>query len=148
MNEKLPLFIHVGGIIGLCMLVISIIIFIIYMTLFNEARDTNVTVTRLNISTTESAMMVSYIVIGSIGFLLCLLIPYGHHLKSLNDPSIISSKNGLHFEKYNDGKQTMEAVDVIKPSKYKLAGSEGSNILPNRTSSFQGFSNDSAEKFL
>ena len=145
MNEELPKIIHILSIMGICMLAISVIIFCVYMALFNQARDANVTITRINISTTESAMMVSYIVIGVIGFLFCLCIPYAHHLKSLNDPSVISSKNGLHFERYDENEDKLKAVDIVKPSKYKVAGSQGSDIIAKNIS---GFSNESVEKFL
>ena len=145
MNEELPKVIHILSLIGLCKLAISIIIFCIYMALFNQARDPNVTVTRTNIPTTESAMMISYIVIGSIGFLFCLCIPFAHHLKSYNDPSIVSSRNGMNFERYDGNEKKLKAIDVVKPSKYKLVGSQGSDIIAKNIS---GFSNNSIEKFL
>ena len=121
MNDlEIPLVLHILSIMGLCMLAISVIIFVVYMALFNQARDTNVTATRLNIPLEENALMISYIVIGALGFFFCLAIPYAHNLKSKNDPSVISSKNGLHFERFNVGANKIEAVDIVKPSKYKL----------------------------
>ena len=119
MNEELPKFIYIGSIIGLVLLGVSLIIFIIYMSMFNQARDTNATVTRLEIPKKEKALMVSYIVIGAIGFLFCLLIPYGHYLKSKNDPSVVISKNNLHFERTNVEEKKIEAFDLKKTNRYK-----------------------------
>ena len=119
MNEELPKFIYYGGITGLVLLSISVIMFAVYMAMFNQARDTNATVTRLSIPSDEKVLMITYIVIGSLGFLFSLLIPYGHYLKAKNDPSVVSSKNGLHFEKSNFDANRFEAYDLKKPNRYK-----------------------------
>jgi uncharacterized membrane protein YsdA (DUF1294 family) len=118
MNEELPKFIYYGGITGLVLLAISVIIFVVYMAMFNQARDTHATVTRLSIPSDERALMISYIVIGSLGFFFSLLIPFGHYLKQHHDPSVVSSKNGLHFERSNFDANRFEAYD-LKSNRYK-----------------------------
>jgi len=145
MNEKLPDFVYIGGIIGLFMLAISVLIFIVYMSLFNQATDTNVSLNRNNRALEEKAMMISYIVVGSLGFLLSLCIPFGHYLKSFNDPAVISSKNGLHFETIDPIEQKFEAIDIVRPSAYSLVGTQGSQIT---SKGLGGFSNTGAENFL
>ena len=144
-NDELPSFIYWGGITGMIMMGISLIIYTVFMVLYNESYDTRATLTRVNMSKTESALMISYIVTGVIGFGFCFLIPYGHYLKSFNDPSIVSSKNGLHFETVNPELNSIKAVDVIKQNSYAFAGSEGSNLTPEGTSKFRG---TRGEKFL
>jgi hypothetical protein len=144
-NNEIPRFVIIGAILGMVMMGISLIIYTIFMVLYNEAYDTRATLTRVNMSKTESALMISYIVTGVIGYCFCFLIPYGHYLKSFNDPSIISSKNGLHFETVNPELNSIKAVDVVKPSSYALAGSGGSNLVPGGSSKFRG---TRSEKFL
>jgi hypothetical protein len=145
-DNEIPNFVIKGSILGMSMMGISLIIYTVFMVLYNEAYDTRATLTRVNMSKTESALMISYIVTGVIGYLLCFLIPYGHYLKSFNDPSIISSKNGLHFETVNPELNYIKAVDVVKPKNvYALAGSEGSNLVSSGTSKFRG---TRSEKFL
>ena len=145
MNEKLPNFVYIGGIIGLFMLAISVIVFVVYMSLYNQAYDTNVTLTRNNRSVEEKALMITYIVVGSLGFIFSLCIPFGHYLKSFNDPAVVSTKNSLHFETVKPEVQKVETVDIIKPSSYSLVGSRGSDLLGKGT---KGFSNDNMESYL
>ena len=130
MNEELPKFIYYGGITGLVLLAISVIIFVVYFTIFNKSRDTNATVTRLSVPADEQVMMIIYIVIGSLGFLFSLLIPYGHYLKAKLDPSVVSSKNGLHFERSNIEANRFEAYD-LKTNRYKRVN-EKNNIMARK----------------
>lgn len=145
MNEKLPSFVYIGGIIGLFMLAISVIVFVVYMSLYNQANDTNVTLTRNNRSVEEKALMITYIVVGSLGFVFSLCIPFGHYLKSFNDPAVVSTKNSLHFETVKPEVQKVETVDIVKPSSYSLVGSRGSDLLGKGT---KGFSNTNMESYL
>lgn len=130
-DNELPSFIHYGGITGLVMLALGLILFIVFFVLYGDAYDNNVNLNRQTFPAGYIPMLASYISIGTIGFFLCLLIPYGHYLKSFNDPSVISSTNGLHFETTDPDKGKIKAVEVIPHSDYRGAGSLGSKIIPN-----------------
>lgn len=138
MEKEIPSSILYGSIAGLVLLGISVILFSVYMIVFNEAYDTNVTLTAPNFTPSEMGLFISYIATGVTGFFLCFLIPYAHHLKSLNDPSVVSSKNGLHLETADDNNR-LEAEDIVKQNSYN-----NSNILPSSSS----FSSSKRSAFL
>ncbi len=143
MDKEIPSSVLYGSIAGLSLLGISVILFMIYMVIFNEAYDTSVTLTVPTFSPAELALMVSYLTTGIVGFGLCFLIPYAHYLKSFNDPSVISSKNGLHFETADeDG--NLKAEEVVKEGAYRLAGRENNKFV----STGDKYNNRKNAKFL
>ena len=146
-DNELPDFIHIGSILGLTLLGISIILFIVFMILYGNAYDNNVSLSRNAVPKGHTALMVSYIVVGVLGFIMCFLIPYGHYLKSFNDPSVISSLDGYHFETTDTDKGIHKATEVIPHSDYKGVGSLGSNLITNNIKSNlikkDSFTNDS-----
>lgn len=139
MIDEVPNFVYIGGIMGLVLLGISLVLFVIYFTLYNEAQDTSVTLTKYNYSSTEIAFLASYITTGLLGFFLCLLIPYGHYIKSHHDPSVIHSKNGLHIETFNPETFMHEATHVKNLTSYQTAGSRDPSLK---------FSGGGKERFL
>ena len=84
--------------------------------------------------TEETGIYISYLTFGGLGFLLCLLIPYGHYIKSFHDPSSVSTKNSYHFETTDPLKGKISAIPVIK---HEMPGSRGSKLLPSGESRFR-----------
>jgi len=130
-DHELPGFVKIGSIIGLTLLPISVILYVVYFSLYAEAKDTSVTLTRRASNTTETALLISYLTFGIIGYCLCLLIPYGHYLKSKNDPSVVNTRNGLHFEVSNPEKNSIDVYDQIKPNNsYGTLKNKPNHLLP------------------
>ena len=135
-DSELPSFIFWGGFTGLILLGISIIVFITYAILYNEAHDVSASLTVKNMSDVELALYLGYLITGGLGFLLALLIPFGHYLKSFHDPSVVSTKNSLHYETSDFEKNRILATPIKEVSSYQLAGTRGSKLLPERETSF------------
>lgn len=144
-DPELPEFVYWGGFTGLILLGISIVLFITFSVLYNEASDSSVTLEQKKFSNIETGLYLSYLTIGSLGFLMCLLIPYAHHLKSFNDPSVVSTKNGLHFETVDPFKAKITTNQIIKPpNTFGLPGEGG--FLP--TGDLRSKFDTSFNKFL
>lgn len=146
-DPELPRFVYWGGLSGLILLAISIIVFIVFIVLYNEANDSNVSLNSKNMDTIESSLYITYLSTGGLGFLLALLIPFGHYIKSYNDPSMVHGRNLLHFETTDVKNDKILATPLKETSSYKLAGSLGSDLLPERESRFKEDINVPKDRF-
>jgi len=137
-DPEIPSYVYWGGFTGLILLGISIVIFLAFSILYNEAHDSSVSLQKKNLSTTEEALYFGYLSIGGLGFLLCLFIPFAHHLKSYHDPSVVSTKNGLHSEVLNYSKTGYQIEERVKPpSRLNFVGKTGSSLLPDSESQYK-----------
>lgn len=132
---EIPAFVFWGGFTGLILLAISIILFITYSSLYNEAFDSSAAVKTKQVTNEESGLYLAYIVSGSLGFLLSMLIPFGHYIKSHNDPTIVATKNSLHAEISNVEENSIEAHKMPTPSDYTMIEKkEYGSLLTNKDS--------------
>ena len=142
-DNELPNYIYIGGFIGMIILAISVLLFIAYIILYNESHDHNVALGRKNFETIESVLYYGYIASGFLGFLLALLIPFGHYIKSDNDPSSIASKNSHEFEIVDHEEGVVKSLKPYKVSEYKNVTNLGrGNLLSSGNDKYSQKGND------
>lgn len=111
-KDKLPDFIYPVGITGMVMMGISLVIYIAFYIKYASIKDINLDPGKFH-NTQHEALLITFLVVGFIGYLMCLVIPYGHILKARYDVGDSINADVRHKERIVSHDENLYGVKVF-----------------------------------
>lgn len=115
-DPKIPNYIYILGLLGIICLVVALISFIIFFTVYHEKIDTSVSPFNGG-SVGYRATNLITIIFTSVGTFFCLFILYGHVLKQRRDPQMIFGPRS-----YIEFPETGEFTEIEKETSQVYSG--------------------------